>query len=163
MNLNELTALCTEAGASIEPHVPLSSLTTFKIGGPCTALITVPTADACRTVICALRDAGISYTLIGRGSNLLCPDDGYDGVILKLGGQLAAEPELQDGLIVCGAGTSLKNLCLFALDHSLTGLEFAYGIPGSVGGAVFMNAGAYDGEISQVLHHVQFLEENCGN
>ncbi len=162
MNLNEVTAVCAEAGAAAEQSVSLADLTTFKIGGACRALVTVPTAEACQKIVGYLRKQQIPFSLIGRGSNLLCPDEGYDGVILKLGGALAAEPELQNGLVVCGAGTALKTLCLFACNHSLTGLEFAYGIPGTVGGAVFMNAGAYGGEMSQVLESVQVLDD-AGN
>lgn len=159
LDMEQLSAVCRYTGADITPAVPLSELTTFKIGGACEALVTLPDANACRTVIQYLRGQTIPFTLIGRGSNLLASDAGYRGVILKLGGALASEISEQDGMITCGAGESLKNLCLFALEHSLTGLEFAYGIPGSVGGAVFMNAGAYDGEFSQVLHSVTILDE----
>ena len=143
-----------------ERQVPLASLTTFQIGGPCAALVTLPDEAAAKTVISYLREKQIPYSLIGRGSNLLCPDEGYEGVILRLGGGLAARITCKDGIVTCGAGVSLKKLCLFALEHCLTGLEFAYGIPGSVGGAVYMNAGAYDGEMSQVLLSVTVLDEN---
>ena len=159
IDMEQLTAVCRNAGAEIEPAVRLSELTTFKIGGECAALVTLPDTAACQTVIGYLRENDIPFTLIGRGSNLLVPDQGYQGVVLKLGGTLASEITEQDGIVACGAGESLKNLCLFALEHSLTGLEFAYGIPGSVGGAVFMNAGAYDGEFSQVIDSVTILDE----
>ena len=160
MNLDALSAVCADCGASLEQQVPLSSLTTFRIGGPCTALVTLPNGAAAKTVITYLRENQIPYSLIGRGSNLLCPDAGYDGVVLRLGGDFAERITYQDGIITCGAGVSLKQLCLFALEHCLTGLEFAYGIPGTVGGAVYMNAGAYDGEISQILLSVTVLDEN---
>lgn len=162
IDTEQLAAVCRNAGAEFTPAVRLSELTTFKIGGACDALVTLPDADACRTVTAYLRENKIPFALIGRGSNLLVPDQGYRGVVLKLGGELASEITEQDGIVTCGAGESLKNLCLFALDHSLTGLEFAYGIPGSVGGAVFMNAGAYDGEFSQVIESVTILDE-AGN
>ena len=161
MNLDALSAVCQECGAVLEQQVPLASLTTFQIGGPCTALVTLPDEAAAQTVISYLRENQLPYSLIGRGSNLLCPDAGYDGIVLRLGGDLAERITYKDGIITCGAGLSLKKLCLFALEHCLTGLEFAYGIPGSVGGAVFMNAGAYDGELSQILLSVTVLDENC--
>ena len=79
---------------------------------------------------------------------------------MKLGGALAEEIRCADGIVTCGAGVTLQKLCQFALDHCLTGLEFAYGIPGSVGGAVYMNAGAYDGEFSQILLSVTLLDDS---
>ncbi len=159
LNIDALTAFCQAAGAQIETDVPFSSLTTFKVGGPCAALITVPNAETCQKVFGYLREHQIPHDVIGRGSNLLVPDSGYAGAAIRLGGKLAEEIREADGIVTCGAGVSLKNLCLFALDHCLTGLEFAYGIPGSVGGAVCMNAGAYDGEISRVLLSVNVLDE----
>lgn len=160
MNLNALSALCADCGASLEQQVPLSSMTTFQIGGPCAACITLPDEAAAQKVIPYLREKQLPYSLIGRGSNLLCPDEGYDGVVLRFGGELAERITYQNGIITCGAGVSLKKLCLFALEHCLTGLEFAYGIPGTVGGAVYMNAGAYDGEMSQILLSVTVLDGN---
>lgn len=159
MNLNALSALCADCGASLEQQVPLSSMTTFQIGGPCAACITLPDEAAAQKVIPYLREKQLPYSLIGRGSNLLCPDEGYDGIVLRFGGALAERITYQNGIITCGAGVSLKKLCLFALEHCLTGLEFAYGIPGTVGGAVYMNAGAYDGEMSQILLSVTVLDE----
>lgn len=159
MNYDELAAVCAQCGADCEAEVPLSGHTTFKIGGACEAFVTVPSAEACQSVLTYLREHRIPHTVIGRGSNLLVPDEGYAGVVIRLGGTLAEGLTIEDGIVVCGAGVLLKNLCQFALERSLTGLEFAYGIPGTVGGAVYMNAGAYDGEISQILQFVTILDE----
>ncbi|MBQ6041191.1 MAG: UDP-N-acetylmuramate dehydrogenase [Oscillospiraceae bacterium] len=158
-DIAKLTALCEQNGAQIETQVALSALTTFRIGGPCDALVTLPDEAAAQNIVAYLRENSIPYALIGRGSNLLAADSGFRGVILKLGGKLAEGIRCADGILTCGAGESLKNLCLTAAEHCLTGLEFAYGIPGSVGGAVFMNAGAYDGEFSQILLSVTVLDE----
>ncbi|MBR3269442.1 MAG: UDP-N-acetylmuramate dehydrogenase [Oscillospiraceae bacterium] len=162
MNSVELEAICSDAGAEMTPQASLAELTTFKIGGPCKALVTLPDTDAAKAVTAYLRGNGIPFYLIGRGSNLLCPDEGYPGVILKLGGAFAQTPVLSEDSVTlrCGAGVSLQKLCQAALEHSLTGLEFAYGIPGTVGGAIYMNAGAYGGEISQVLHEVTVLQKD---
>ncbi|MBR0537893.1 MAG: UDP-N-acetylmuramate dehydrogenase, partial [Clostridia bacterium] len=94
----------------------------------------------------------------GNGSNVLISDDGIRGVVIKLMGGLTALEMRPDGRIWCEAGVPLKRLCTFALENDLTGLEFAYGIPGSVGGAVYMNAGAYGGEIKDVLQAVRLLD-----
>ena len=160
LDLQKLTEICQQCGAEITPDVPVSGLTTFKIGGPCKALITLSDRDSTKTVLAYLREHQIPHRVIGRGSNLLCPDEGYDGVVLRLGGgEMQALTLSADGLSIhCGAGVPLQKLCQFALENSLTGLEFAYGIPGSVGGAVYMNAGAYDGEISQVISSVNVYQ-----
>ena len=160
LDLEKLTAVCQQCGAEITPDVPVSGLTTFKIGGPCKALVTLPDRGAAKTILTYLRENRIPHKVIGRGSNLLCPDEGYAGVVLRLSSDPVQEMSLTgDGSgIRCGAGVSLQKLCQFALDNSLTGLEFAYGIPGSVGGAVYMNAGAYDGEISQVIAHADVCQ-----
>ena len=159
-DLGMLTAVCEQNGAQIAPAEPMSAHTTFHIGGPCQALVTLPDAAACQAVIACLREKAIPFRMIGRGSNLLVPDAGYAGVVLKLGGKLAEPPSVQGNVLTCGAGTSLKNLCLAAQNAALTGLEFAYGIPGTVGGAIYMNAGAYDGEIAGVLTSVTLLDES---
>ena len=158
LDLASLTALCQQNNAVLVPDEPLSAHTTFKVGGPCAALITVSDAEGLGAVRRRLRAERVPHRLIGRGSNLLVPDTGYPGVVLQLGGKLASEITCAGDVLTAGAGVSLKNLCLAALEHSLTGLEFAYGIPGTVGGAVFMNAGAYGGDMSQVVTEVTFLD-----
>ena len=163
LNLDALAALCRQYGAEFAADEPMSAHTTFRVGGNCRAFITLKDAQAAAAVIGFLRDGKTPFRLIGRGSNLLVRDTGYPGVVLVLGGALAEveEPGTPDSeTVVCGAGASLKNLCLAAQSRGLTGLEFAYGIPGTVGGAVYMNAGAYDGEMSQVLESVTVLDEN---
>lgn len=160
MNLEKLTELCRQNAAEIERDVPLAGYTTFKIGGPCTAMITLNDVEGAKAIFAYLRENEIPHRLIGRGSNLLVPDEGYKGIVLRLGGEQIKQISLfEDGVgIYCGAGASLQKVCQFALDHCLTGLEFAYGIPGSVGGAVYMNAGAYDGEIAMRLNNVTVLK-----
>ena len=102
--IDELAAVCKNCGAEIQTEVPVSGLTTFRIGGPCRALVTLPDRDSAKTVLAFLREHQIPHRLIGRGSNLLCPDAGYDGVILKLGGGLSQHLSLsEDGCgIHCG-------------------------------------------------------------
>ena len=159
LNLDELGALCRQTGAELVLNEPMSAHTTFKVGGPCAAMVTLPDIAACQVTVRSLRENKVPFRLIGRGSNLLVPDAGYRGVVLRLGGSLASELTVNEEKIFCAAGVPLKNLCLAALDAGLTGLEFAYGIPGSVGGAVFMNAGAYGGEFSDICTQVRMLDD----
>lgn len=163
MNLESLKALCAELGCTVLEQEPMSAHTSFHIGGACDAFVTVETDAQLCGVLQYLRRENVPFRVIGKGSNLLVPDDGYRGVVVTFGGNAAEQvtADAETGLLCCGAGATLKNVCRAALQASLTGMEFAYGIPGSVGGGVFMNAGAYGGEISQVLESVDYLDENC--
>lgn len=139
---------------------PMSSLTTFKIGGPCA--VAVFCSDA-RQIIYACecaRAMGEGVKLLGRGSNVLCSDDGYDGVIIVTDG--ADKIRIEDDIIECECGVSLTACANEALESSLTGAEFMYGIPGSIGGAVYMNAGAYGGQMSDVVLRVECLDTSTG-
>ena len=137
---------------------PMSKHTTFRIGGPCALLLDARSSDAAVQAVNILTDFGFNPFILGKGSNLLVSDDGYKGVILKLS---CNKIEVQGNKIFAEAGAALSSLANMAQKKGLTGLEFAHGIPGSVGGAVVMNAGAYGGEISQVLTESTYVSE-CG-
>lgn len=140
-----------------EEQVPLSAMTSFQIGGPA-ALVAKPTsADTLVQLLQLVREGEIPYFLLGKGSNVLASDRGYPGVVIQTGGLQAMSLDGADA-ITCECGVSLSRLCLFALEHGLSGLEFAYGIPGSVGGAIAMNAGAYGGECKDVLTHCEWVD-----
>jgi UDP-N-acetylmuramate dehydrogenase len=115
-----------------------------------------------KAIIKECREAGVSFLLIGNGSNILVSDEGLQGVVVKLSGEFKNMSLLDETTVYCGAGASLASLCKFALNSGLSGLEFAWGIPGTVGGAVFMNAGAYDGEMKNVVHSVSHLTSDGG-
>lgn len=166
---NNMTETQKQFSAHIEPYngellldEPLSRHCTFRIGGPGEIVYTPHDEKA---LIAALRFAAENDTklhVLGNGSNVLIADEGLKGITLLLIGGLTELVDLGDGLIACGAGVPLKRLCMFALEHSLTGLEFAYGIPGSVGGALYMNAGAYGGEMKNVLASVRSVDRATG-
>ncbi len=142
---------------------PLKNHCTFKIGGPAEILF-VPQNE--KALIAAVKFAnlyGVPLRVLGNGSNVLISDKGLKGITIKLMGGLTDLMYLGDGMIACGAGVSLKKLCTFALENELTGLEFAYGIPGSVGGAIYMNGGAYGGEIKTVLTAVRSVSLKDGS
>ena len=140
-------------GCTVTPQAPLSELTSFRIGGPAARLIELP-ESAAAPVLELCRQAETPVFWLGKGSNLLVSDHGFDGVILRL---TDAAPAVHGTQIVCPAGVPLLRLCRAACERGLSGLEFAYGIPGSVGGAVYMNAGAYGGEMRDVLTEVTLL------
>lgn len=136
----------------------LKSHTTFNVGGPCRALLIVESIDELSKVLSALKSEGASYFFIGNGSNLLVSDKGYDGFVIKLAGDFLSI-ENEGERLICGAGAILSKVCRCARDVSLSGLEFAYGIPGTIGGALVMNAGAYDGEMKNVVESVTLMDE----
>ena len=151
MEHTTLMDCATQWGCRITQQASLAAATSFHIGGPADLLIDIPTAEAVAAVVACCRQENIPFLVLGNGSNLLIGDKGFRGAVLRLKFTDHTPTLTDDGLVHCPAGMSLTQLCLFARDRGLTGLEFAYGIPGTVGGAVYMNAGAYGGEIAQVL------------
>lgn len=133
---------------------PLARHTSFRIGGNAKAFIYVNNVDELRSIIKYCKDGSIAWSLIGNGTNLLVSDKGYDGFILKLSGNFEQKKILDTGRILCGASASVPSVAKFARENSLSGLEFAAGIPGTIGGAVIMNAGAFTYEIKDVLQYV---------
>lgn len=146
-----ITKIANDFGADVYTDFPLSKVTSFQTGGNADVLILPNSEEALRAMLIACKAQGIRYHVIGNGSNLLVSDSGVRGIVFRLGAPMAKMEMLEDGKIRCEAGASLTALCNFALKHGLSGLEFAYGIPGSAGGAAYMNAGAYGGEMRDVL------------
>ena len=150
-NLAEI--LCCEA----RQNEPMSKHTSFKIGGNADAYIKVNNLSKLSTILKECQDSDVDYMILGNGSNLLVSDEGIRGTVIRLDGDFRKITLVDDTTIFCGAGATLAYLCKFALNCGLSGLEFAWGIPGTVGGAVFMNAGAYGGEMKDVVHSVSHI------
>lgn len=146
----------SESNISYLLNEPMSLHTTFKIGGAADILITVNSIGELQTALAACRAENIPVMILGNGSNLLVSDDGIEGAVIVLDGDFK-EITVDGDVITSGAGAKLSRLCTVALEHDLSGLEFAYGIPGSVGGAMYMNAGAYGGEMKDVALSVTAL------
>lgn len=142
---------------------PMSGYTSFHVGGPARLMALPKTGKEAKAAIAAAREAGVVPFFLGNGTNLLVPDEGVERFLIKPAGKYAVD-ELnrvweENGLLCAGAAVSLANLARCAQGRNLTGLEFAHGIPGSVGGGVTMNAGAYGGELVQVLESVTVLDQ----
>lgn len=144
------------ASLDFEKNVSLKEHSTIKIGGPADYVAYPKTESALCALVDYLNDENIKYIVVGNGSNIVFSDEGFRGVVIitthlkkirKIGNTVYAE-----------CGVSLTALAVYAQKHGLTGLEFAYGIPGTVGGAVYMNAGAYDGEISNILQKSTYFD-----
>ncbi|MCR4397598.1 MAG: UDP-N-acetylmuramate dehydrogenase [Firmicutes bacterium] len=137
---------------------PMSRHTSFRIGGPADLLVVPSGIEDVRTCVGFCQNNGIPWLVMGNGTNLLVRDGGIRGVVVRIAGTM--DDVQQDGLaIVCGAGAPLRDVSSFAAGRSLSGLEFACGIPGTVGGALVMNAGAYGGEMKDVVESVEVLTE----
>ena len=136
---------------------PMAKHTSFRIGGPAKRMAFPKTREQLVVLMGFLQDAGVKPLLIGNGTNLLVADKGLDTVVIDTSAELSHIELTDEGEIAADAGVSLSKLALFAWKNGLTGLEFAHGIPGSVGGGVCMNAGAYGGEMAQVIDSVTVL------
>lgn len=158
MNKSEIIFNLAEIlGCEARKNEPMSKHTSFKIGGNADVYIKVNNLSKLSTILKECQASDVDYMILGNGSNLLVSDDGIRGVVIRLDGDFRKITLLDDTTIFCGAGATLAYLCKFALNCGLSGLEFAWGIPGTVGGAVFMNAGAYDGEMKDVVHSVSHI------
>lgn len=133
--------------------------TTFKVGGPASYYLIPHTAEEVKRLSVLCKQNSIPYTVIGNGSNLLVSDQGYKGAIIQVTDNLNSI-SIKDCIVEVGAGTELSVLAKETAKESLEGLEFSCGIPGTLGGAIAMNAGAYGGEIGQVLSFVNILDED---
>lgn len=159
INLDEITALCEKLGCRITPECPLSEYITFRFGGKCRALISINSAQSAAELIKYMKENSVRYGILGRGSNVLADDNGFDGVILLFGSDFASI-ETRGNIIRCDAGALLASACVHAQQSGLSGMENLFGIPGTVGGALYMNAGAYGSEMKDIVISAEYLDEN---
>lgn len=135
---------------------PMSRHTTFRIGGEAACFIRISSEEQLQKLIPYFENVGVEYFVLGKGSNLLVGDKGYPGVILQIS-DACQQIEAEENRLQVQAGAALSKVAFFAMERGLEGLEFAAGIPGTVGGGVVMNAGAYGGEMKQVVESVRVL------
>ncbi len=160
INISELSALCDKLGCRITPECSLSEYITFRFGGPCRALINVNSARSTAELIKYMKSQDIRFGILGRGSNVLVSDDGFDGIILHFGSDFS-NMEINGNTIRCDAGTLLASACVRAQQLGLTGMENLFGIPGTIGGALYMNAGAYGSEMKDVVVSAEYIDSDC--
>ncbi|MBQ7875597.1 MAG: UDP-N-acetylmuramate dehydrogenase [Oscillospiraceae bacterium] len=160
MNKEAFYKFAEEKGIKFIENENLSKHTSFKIGGPAEIFANPASTEQIIAIIDFCNDNKIPLLPLGKGSNVLISDSGIGGIVLHFGSEFGKISLLDEETVYCEAGTGLAALCNFALENELTGLEFAYGIPGSVGGAVFMNAGAYGGEIKDVIVYADHVDKN---
>ena len=144
-------------GCNYTENELMSEHTTFRIGGPADLFVVPTTVEGLAAVVSACNKEGIYCFILGNGSNVLVSDKGIPGVVVSTAACLNNIELIGAYEIKCGAGVKLSRLSDFACENSITGAEFAWGIPGTVGGAVYMNAGAYDGEMKDILVSCEYL------
>lgn len=147
---SKLYNLCNEIGCEYSTNALLKDYTSFKIGGKADIMVFPDQISKLSSVIAYAKGENFPILIIGKGSNMLVDDNGFNGIVINTC-RLDKIELVDDETIYCQSGASLSRLCRFALENSLTGLEFAFGIPGTAGGAAYMNAGAYGGEMKDVL------------
>ena len=139
-------------GCNVLKDEPMKKHITFKLGGNAKIFVEPESEEQLVNILKKCNELSLHRVLIGNGSNLIVSDEGIDGVVIHLGEKFGKIELISDTELFVQAGANLMRVCKFALNNSLSGLEFAYGIPGSAGGAAFMNAGAYGGEMKDVLY-----------
>lgn len=155
--IDKIEKLAQGCGCKTLRDEPLCGHTSVKVGGNCDLMITACDAETAARLIIECKDVGLYSMILGNGSNTLFSDDGFRGAVITTAcgsGEIKCDGEV----ITAPAGAQLSAVCKAALENGLTGLEFAYGIPGTVGGAVYMNAGAYGGDISQIIESVTAMD-----
>lgn len=157
--LEEISAAAEALGCRVEVGAELKNYTTFKIGGRCGILIEMRGEESFLKLIPLVEKLGVPYHIFGKGSNLIVDSDGISGVVF-VSGKGFSDISRNGKVLTCSAGASLASVCNFAMENGLSGLEFAYGIPGTLGGAVFMNAGAYGGEMKDVTVSVRAMDRS---
>ncbi len=155
----ELENFLNKLEVKFKINEPMKNHTTFKIGGPVDFFVEEDDVFKIQKILYEIKKLGLDVFIIGNGSNLLVADDGFRGVVLKINSNKESIKVWRDvvvegekrNFLQCSAGLKLSDICIAALKYSLSGLEFAFGIPGTLGGAVYMNAGAYGGEMKDVV------------
>ena len=154
----QLASLCKEKEIPVLWEEPMKHYTSFQIGGPASAVCIPKNREQLSCLLSFLRKMQINHWFVGNGSNLLISDEGLKGVVILLDSDFDGEILISNTVLEAPAGKKLSSVCAAACRAELTGLEFAWGIPGSVGGAVYMNAGAYGGEMKDRLIWVEYLD-----
>jgi UDP-N-acetylmuramate dehydrogenase len=176
MNSSQRAVLTGVVRGKIQWDAPLSAWTTFRIGGPADALVTLLDVDGLQEVLRFCRRQALPWKLVGRGSNILAADEGFRGIVIVLGegfNYIAChgQPGAGEGGVEVGAAVGLTRLSSWTAERGLSGFEFASGIPGSIGGAIAMNAGAWGRSMSDVIDKIELVDHekieiisnrNCG-
>jgi len=155
--INEIEAFADKGALILEE--PLCNHTTFRVGGKADAFLSVRSEEQLRKAVLLCKEYDVPFLILGNGSNLLVSDDGYRGMVIFVGKDMS-DITVDGNTIIAMAGATLGSVSQTAAKNSLGGMEFASGIPGTIGGAIVMNAGAYDGEMKMIVEEVRVLTQD---
>ena len=159
-NIKTFIKFLDEFNYEFKLNEPLSKHTSFKIGGDALIYLSVENEEQIKEIVSKCIELDIKYYILGKGSNVLFSDNGFEGVVISTSEKFNEIRRISETEIECDAGVKLSALCNYALENSLTGFECLYGIPGTVGGAIITNAGAYGSEVSDVAVEVNHIDNN---
>ena len=159
MSYEKIIKIAEKCGCKFEENSSMKDHVTMKVGGKADLVVKINSQESLIETIKAAKENEIPYYVLGNGSNVIVNDNGIKGIVILIGNDFA-NISVNGDIIESEAGASLAKLCLTALDNEFKGIEFAWGIPGTVGGAVYMNAGAYGGEICQVIDSCDYLDSD---
>ena len=159
-NIKTFIKFLDEFNYEFKLNEPLSKHTSFKIGGDALIYLSVENEEQIKEIVSKCIELDIKYYILGKGSNVLFSDNGFEGVVISTSEKFNEIRRISENEIECDAGVKLSALCNYALENSLTGFECLYGIPGTVGGAIITNAGAYGSEVSDVAVEVNHIDNN---
>ena len=157
VDYSRIAAVAGKYGSKLYYDKPIAEYTSFHIGGKCDVIVMPGSAECISDIIGECRKYDIKYYFFGKCTNVLIPDDGLRGVVILIGNDYS-EIRREGNCLICEAGASMTKVCSSAKNEGLSGLEFAFGIPGSVGGALYMNAGAFGGEMNDVVKYCDYLD-----
>jgi UDP-N-acetylmuramate dehydrogenase len=158
--IEQLEKICSKYHCTLLRDEPLKKYTTFRIGGNCRALVDINGSELLRELILYCNEQEIRWIVLGNGSNVLVSDEGFDGVVFIVGKKFSQIEFLSDCRVQCQAGALLMSTAKAALEQSYSGMECLAGIPGTIGGALYMNAGAYGGEMADVVVSAEYIDED---
>ena len=156
MDFSGIERICNTYGCFCEKNYNLANKTTMKVGGECGIFAEAVSEESLTELLKVCREREIPFFILGKGSNVLI--NRFSGAVIVLGGELS-KSSFEGNFVTAGAGASLLGVCVKALNHSLSGMECLYGIPGSVGGALYMNAGAYGGEMKDIVRSARCIDD----
>ncbi len=159
-SINKIVYKAKEFNCTVLIDDELKKFTSFRIGGKCNVIILLNSQKSISELFSLCNSLNVPFLVLGKGSNMLIDDNGFDGITFVISKDFSGIRLLDDTTIECNAGCAVATVAYFAYKHGLSGLEFAWGIPGTAGGAVVMNAGAYGGEISDVVLSTNQVDTN---
>ena len=159
IDIKELSEKCTGLGCKIIPECQLSNHVTFRTGGKCRGLIGINSTESAIEILKYIRSRDIKYFVLGNGSNVIPVDEGFDGIVLLIRNEFSGI-KVKGNVIESQSGALLSTVCTYAQKAGLSGMENLYGIPGTVGGALYMNAGAYGTEIADIIVSAEYIDDN---